>query len=73
MGYNETVSEESFHKIECYVCTIYGKPKLKLVNETKLDIFFKKYKTKSKDEVIKFSYNFRRFCILNHALSLHKK
>ena len=31
-----------------------GKPKLKSVNESRLDIFLKKYKSKSKDEVINY-------------------
>ena len=50
--FDEKVSEETFSTIEHYVCTIYGKPKLKLVNESRLDIFLKKYKSKSKNEVI---------------------
>ena len=41
MGYDETVSGKSFNKIKCYFCIIYGKSKLKLVNETRLDIFKK--------------------------------
>ena len=52
MGFDEKASEETFSTIEHYVCTIYGKSKLKLVNESRLDIFLKKYKSKSKDEVI---------------------
>ena len=38
MGYDETVSEEPFDKIECYVCIVYGKSKLKSVNEARLYI-----------------------------------
>ena len=52
IGFDEKVSEESFSTTKHYVCTIYGKPKLKLVNESRLDIFLKKYISKSKDEVI---------------------
>ena len=52
MGFNEKVGEEIFRTIEHYVCTLYGKPKLKSVNESRLDIFLNKYKSKSKDEVI---------------------
>ena len=52
MGFDEEVREETISTIEHYVCTIYGKPKLKSVNEPRLDIFLKKYKSKSKDEVI---------------------
>ena len=52
MGFDEKVSEETFSTIEHYVCTINGKPKLKSVNESRLDIFLKKYKLKSKNEVI---------------------
>ena len=51
MGFDEKVSEETY-TIERYVCNIYGKPKLKSFNESRLDIFLKKYKSKSKDEVI---------------------
>ena len=50
MGFDEKMSEETFSTIEHYVCTIFGKPKLKSVNESRLDIFLKKYKSKSKDE-----------------------
>ena len=46
------MSEETFSTTEHFVCTIYGKPKLKSVNESRLDIFLKKYRSKSKDEVI---------------------
>ena len=35
MVFDEKVSEETFSTIEHYVCTIYGKPKLKLVNESR--------------------------------------
>ena len=52
MGFDEKLSEETFSTIEDYVCTKYGKPKLKSVNELRLDIFLKKYKSKSKDEGI---------------------
>ena len=41
MGYDETVNEESFDKIECYFCIFYGKSKLKSVNEAILYIFLK--------------------------------
>ena len=52
MSFEQKVSEETFSTIEHYVCTIYGKPKLKSVNESILHIFLKKYKSKFKDEVI---------------------
>ena len=51
MGFDEKVSEETFSTTEHYVFTINGKPKLKSVNESRLDIFLKKYKLKSKNEV----------------------
>ena len=51
MDFDEKVSEETY-TIEHYVCNIYGKPKLKSFNESRLDIFLKKYKSKSNDEVI---------------------
>lgn len=51
IGFNEKVKEETFSITEHYVCTIYGKPKLKTVNVNS-DIFLKKYNSKSKDEVI---------------------
>ena len=38
MEYDETVSEEPFSKIEFSVCNIYGKSKMKSVNETRSDI-----------------------------------
>ena len=53
MGFDEKVSQETFSTIEYSVCAIHGKPKLKLVNESRQDIFLKKYKSKSKNEVIK--------------------
>ena len=49
---DEKMSEETFSTVDHYVCTIYGKLKLKLVNESRLDIFLNKFKSKSKDEVI---------------------
>ena len=52
MSFNEKVSGEISSTIEHYVCTIYGKLNLKSVNESRLDIFLKKYKSKSKYEVI---------------------
>ena len=52
MGFDEKASEETFSTVEHYVCTIYGKSKLKSVNGSRLDIFLKKYKSKSKDEGI---------------------
>ena len=52
MGFDEKMSEETFSTIEHYFCTIYGKPKLKSVNESRLGIFLKKCKSKSKDKVI---------------------
>ena len=58
MSFNEKESEETFSTIEHYVCTIYGKPEIKLVNESRLDIFLKRYKSKSKDEVINCVRNF---------------
>ena len=52
MEYDETVSEEYFNKIEYYDCINYRKAKLKSLNEARLDISVKQYKTKSKNEVI---------------------
>ena len=52
MIFDEKMSEETFSTVDHYVCTIYRKPELKLVDESRLDIFLKKYKSKSKDEVI---------------------
>ena len=52
MGFGEKVSKETFSTIEHYVCTLYGKPKLKSFNESRLDIFLNKYRLKSKDQVV---------------------
>ena len=52
MVFHEKVSEEPFSTNEDYVGTIFRKRKLKSVNESRLDIFLKKYKSKSKGEVI---------------------
>lgn len=43
---------EFFNKIECYVCIVYKKSKLKSINEARLDTFLKEQKRKSEDEVI---------------------
>ena len=56
------LQEESFNKIECYVCIVYKKSKLKSINEARLDTFLKEQKKKSEDEVIN--------CVKNDVNSL---
>ena len=52
MGYDGNICDESFQEIESFVCTLYGKPKLKSVNECRLETFLEKYNYKSMEEVI---------------------
>ena len=46
MGFSEDFDKEDFKTTENFVCSMYGYPKLKSVNELRLELFLKKYKPK---------------------------
>ena len=52
IGYSEDLDENTFAKVEGFVCNIYGKKKITSVNEVRLDIFLQKYKPKNDDDAI---------------------
>ena len=46
------IQEEEFKVIEKFTCALYRQPKFNSVNEVRLELFFKKYQPRKKEEVV---------------------